>query len=112
MMSSKFLPILLRQHSYKCIVGADTRVFVVEEWVGEDLSWPARFRLRFPVSPGHKIQTIYGASSEEVAIKAADFIACGGSMKRTNKITQSSSSRQQSGPEILLLQQIQISKSD
>ena len=103
---------LVKEHSFKFAVGAETHLFLVEELVAKLSSWPGRFRLRLYSSSQSEGKTFYGASCYEVAEKAADFVALGGSAINTNKSTYSSLSPPASPRPSLQPLQIQESESD
>jgi hypothetical protein len=78
---------LVKEHSFKFAVGAETHLFLVEELVAKLSSWPARFRLRLDASSRTEAKTFYGASCYEVAEKAADFVSLNGGAIGLNKST-------------------------
>lgn len=70
---------LLREHRFKFFARTEEFVFRVDELVDGIAAWPGRFRLQLPASPHTEAKTFYGASCEEVAGMAADFVAsCSG----------------------------------
>lgn len=66
---------LLKEYRFKCIVGAETHLFTIEEWVKGLAVWPRRFRVRLPASSRSEAKTFYGATCDEAAEKAANFLA-------------------------------------
>ena len=66
---------LLREHRFKFFVGAREYVFRVDELITGVTSWPDRCRLQLPASACTEAKIFYGASCEEVAEKAAGFMA-------------------------------------
>jgi hypothetical protein len=80
---------LVKEHRFKFTVGSETHLFLVEETVAKLSSWPARFRLRLEASSRSEAKTFYGTTCYEVAAKAADFVALGGSTLGINKTTHS-----------------------
>jgi hypothetical protein len=66
---------LLREHRFKFFARNEEYVFRVDELVAGIAAWPNRFRLRLPASARAVAKTFYGPSCEEVAEKAADFVA-------------------------------------
>jgi hypothetical protein len=105
-------PMLVREHNFRFTVGAETHLFVIEELVAMLPSWPERFRLRLAASADCEIKMFYGASAEEAARKAADFVSGCGSKERADKTAYSSTGRPSPPRQILLPQQIQESESD
>jgi hypothetical protein len=103
---------LVKEHSFKFAVGAETHLFLVEELVAKLSSWPARFRVRLGASRQSEGKTFYGANSYEVAEKAADFIALSGSSAGLSKSTHSPQSPPTSARQALRPLQIQESESD
>jgi hypothetical protein len=103
---------LVKEHDFRFTIGAETHLFVVEELVAILPSWPERFRLRLAASADCESKIFYGASAQEAARKAADFVSGCESKKRTDKSAYSSLSRPSPPRQILLPQQIQESESD
>jgi hypothetical protein len=103
---------LVKEHSFKFTVGAETHVFVVEELVAKLSNWPARFRLRLEASSRSKPRTIYGASCYEVAEQAADFVALSGGSAGMNRTTYSSQNSPTPPHQTLQSLQIQESETD
>lgn len=101
---------LVKEHSFKFTVGAETHLLVIEEVVAKLSSWPARFRWRLDASPHSEAKTFYGDTSYEVAMKAADFVALGGITPGMNKTNHSSQNLP--APPIQILQPLQIQESD
>jgi hypothetical protein len=81
---------LLREHRFKFFARNEEYVFRVDELVAGIAAWPNRFRLRLPASPRAVAKTFYGASCEEVAEKAADFVASYSGQVEKNTAAQSS----------------------
>lgn len=65
---------LLKEHRFKFCVGVETYLLTVEELVGGLALWPERFRIR-ALSATCEAKTFYGATCDEAARKAAEFIA-------------------------------------
>jgi hypothetical protein len=97
---------LVKEHSFKFTVGAETHLLVVEEVVAKLSSWPARFRLRLDASSRSEAKTFYGATCYEVAGKAADFVALCGVTPAMNKTNHSS--QNPPAPPLQILQPLQI----
>jgi hypothetical protein len=98
---------LLREHRFNFFARTEEFVFRVDELVDGIAGWPDRFRLRLPASPHTVAKTFYGASCEEVAGKAADYVAsCLGSLGKnmTTHETQAPPSPPRQYPRPLLLQ--------
>jgi hypothetical protein len=66
---------LLKEHRFTFIVGAEIHLLKVEELVGGLAFWPHRFRLKLPATAQFEAKTIYGAECDQVAQVAADVIA-------------------------------------
>lgn len=66
---------LLREHRYLFAAGSTTHIFRIEELIRGLELWPHRFRLKISASSRWEAQTFYGASCQEAAEKAADFLA-------------------------------------
>lgn len=103
---------LVKEHSFKFAVGAETHLFLVEELVAKLSSWPAKFRLRLRASPRSEGKTFYGASCYEVAERAADFVALSGGAAGLSKSTHSPQNPQTPARQTLRPLQIQESESD
>jgi len=101
---------LVKEHSFKFTVGAETHSFLVEELVAKLSSWPDRFRLRLDVSCRSEAKTFYGENCYQVAEKAADFLALGRGSAAAIKTT--SSSLNPSPPSRPALQPLQIQESE
>ena len=98
---------LLREHRFKFFAGAEEHAFRVDELVAGMAGWPDRFRLRLPASSRSEAKTFYGASCEEVAEKAADFVA--GCSRQVDKpsikhLSQSPPASPHHAPRLLQLQ--------
>ena len=103
---------LVKEHNFRYTIGTETHLFVVEELVATLSNWPERFRLRLTASADCEIKMFYGASAEEAARKAADFVSGCGIKERTHKTSYYSPSRPSPPRQVLLPQQIQESESD
>jgi hypothetical protein len=103
---------LVKEHSFKFAVGAETYLFLVEELVAKLSSWPARFRLRLGASPRSEGKIFYGASCYEVAEKAADHVALRGGAAGLSKSTHSPQNPATSARQTLQSLQIQEWESD
>jgi hypothetical protein len=101
---------LVKEHSFKFTVGAEAHLFVVEEVVAKLSSWPSKFRLRLDASSRSEAKTFYGDTCYEVAGKAADYVALGGSTPSINKTNHSSQNLP--APPIQILQPLQIQESE
>ncbi len=112
MSQKEFSQILIREHNFKFVMGAETYSFVVEELVATLLTWPDKFRLILHSPDSCELKTFYGPSCYEVARRAADFVVSGTHPQRTNKTTQSSHNQHNSPSQSLQFQQIQESESD
>jgi hypothetical protein len=66
---------LLKEHRFKFVAGVCTHVFNIEEMVSGMAVWPHKFRLKIPASSNCEARTLYGKSCDEVAEKAAEFMA-------------------------------------
>jgi len=66
---------LLKEHRFKFLAGAEAYLFTIEELVTGLAVWPQRFRLKLPASSRSEAKTFYGASCYEAAEKASDFIS-------------------------------------
>jgi hypothetical protein len=104
--------ILIREHNFKFVMGAQTYSFVVEELVAILLTWPDRFRLILHSPDSCELKTFYGSSCHEVVRRAADFVGSGKHPQRTNKTIQSSRNPHRSPSQSLQFQQLQESESD
>jgi hypothetical protein len=67
--------VLLKEYQFRCIVGVETHLFTIEEWVKGLAVWPRRFRVRLPASSRSEAKTFFGATCHEAAEKAANFLA-------------------------------------
>lgn len=105
-------PMLVKEHNFRFTIGAEIHLFAVEEIVAILPNWPERFRLRLAASADCEIKMFSGASAEEVAKKAADFVSGCGSKERTDKTAYPSPSRPSPPRQVLLPKQIQESESD
>ena len=65
---------LLRQHRYEVKVGSVSRVLRIEELVSGPDSWGGVFRLVIAANGSTEAQTVYGATADEVAHRAAELI--------------------------------------
>jgi|SRR5580693_1667896 hypothetical protein len=101
---------LVKEHSFKFTLGAETHFWVVEEVVAKLSSWPARFRLKIDASSRIEAKTFYGANCYEVAAKAADYVALGGITPGINRTSHSSQNLP--APPIQVLQPLQIQESE
>jgi hypothetical protein len=98
---------LLREHRFKFFARTEEFVFRVDELVDGIAAWPGRFRLQLPGSPHTEAKTFYGASCEEVAGMAADFVAsCSGHLGKntTTHLSQVPQPASRQYPRPLLLQ--------
>jgi hypothetical protein len=68
-------PMLLKEHRFKFFAGVSTYLFIIEEMVSGMAVWPHKFRLKIPASSDGEARTFYGKSCDEVAEKAAEFMA-------------------------------------
>jgi hypothetical protein len=100
---------LLREHRFKFLAGAETHLFRIEELVKGVVVWPQQFRLTLPASASAKSKTFYGASCYEVAEKAADFMARNSGHSERVRATHSSQRPPTRPPRAL---QIQAQESD
>jgi len=75
--------VLLKEYRFRCVVGAETHLFTIEEWVKGLAVWPRRFRVRLPASSRTEAKTFYGATCHEAAEKAANFL--GGKSDKSEK---------------------------
>jgi len=66
---------LLKEHRYVVHVGSHTHILSIHELVSGVAGWADRFRLQIPADSYGEAMTIYGASHEEVAKTALDFLA-------------------------------------
>jgi len=66
---------LLKEHRFKFVAGVYTHLFNIEEMVSGMAVWPQKFRLKIPASSTCEARTFYGKSCDEVAEKAAEFMA-------------------------------------
>ena len=64
---------LLKEYQIRCVVGAETHLITIEEWVKGLAVWPRRFRVRLPASSRSDAKTFYGATCHEAAEKAESF---------------------------------------
>jgi hypothetical protein len=98
---------LLREHRFKFFARNEEYIFKVDELVAGIAAWPYRFRLQLPGSTRAEAKTFYGPSCEEVAEKAADFVASCSGQSEKNTAAQSSQgppSLPRQAPRPLLLQ--------
>jgi hypothetical protein len=65
---------LLNEHLYFVHIGSHTHILSVHELISGVASWADRFRLQIPADSYGEATTIYGASHEEVAMTAMDFL--------------------------------------
>jgi hypothetical protein len=103
---------LLREHRFKFFAGAEEYVFRVDELIAGVTSWPDRCRLRLPASACIEAKTFYGASCEEVAEKAAGFVASRSGQLGKNTATHSSQGPPTSPRQALRPLQLQVSEND
>lgn len=81
---------LLREHRFKFIAGAETHLFRIEELVRGLATWPHKYKLTLPSSARADSKTFYGASCYEVAEKAADFMARSSGLSEKRRASHSS----------------------
>jgi hypothetical protein len=103
---------LLREHRFKFFAGAQEYVFRVDELITGATSWPDRCRLQIPASARTEAKTFYGANCEEVAEKAAGFVASRFGQLGKNAATHSSQGPPTSPRQALRPLQLQISEND
>jgi hypothetical protein len=65
--------VILKEHRYVVQVGAANHVLRIEELVSGPV-WRDKFRLLIPAGPNSQAKAIYGATADEVAELAADFL--------------------------------------
>jgi hypothetical protein len=65
---------LLKEHRYVVHIGSNTHFLNVHELISGLAGWADRFRLQIPADSYGEAMTIYGASHEEVAKRAVDFL--------------------------------------
>jgi hypothetical protein len=103
---------LLREHRFKFFARNKEYVFRVDELVAGIAAWPDRFRLQLPASLGAEARTFYGATCEEAAEKAADFVAsCSGQLGK-NTATHLSQGPPASPRQTPRPLQLQVSEND
>lgn len=97
---------LVKEYSFKFTVGAEPHLSVVERVVLKLSSCPARFRLKLDGSSRSEANRFYGVTCYEVAGKAADYVALGGSTRGVNKTKHLSQNLP--APPIQILQPLQL----
>ena len=100
---------LLREHRFKFIAGTETHLFRIEELVRGLATWPHKYKLTLPASASTESKTFYGAGCDEVAEKAADFIARRSGHSETSRAAYSLQAPPTRPPRAL---QIQAQESD
>jgi|ERR1700682_5278667 hypothetical protein len=96
---------LLKEHRFKFLAGAETHLFTIEELVTGLAGWPDRFRLKLPASSSSEAKTFYGASCYDAAEKAAHFIASNSGQSGIGRSTHLPQGSPASPPQILQLQE-------
>jgi hypothetical protein len=96
---------LLREHRFKLVVGAETRLLVIEELAKGLAVWPHKFRLKLPASAHCEARTFYASSCYEVAEKAADYLAGSAGQRGIDHGIQVSLGTEAAPPRILQIQE-------
>jgi len=65
---------LVRHYRYEIKIGSESHILRIEELVSGPDVWGGTFRLVLPVSGGKETKTIYGATADEVANRAAELM--------------------------------------
>jgi hypothetical protein len=65
---------LVRHYRYEIKIGSISQIFRIEELISGPDVWGGTFRLVLPVSAGKETKTIYGATADEVANRAAELM--------------------------------------
>jgi len=66
--------VILKEHRYVVQVGAVNHVLRIEELISGPAVWGAKFRVNIPADLNSRAEIIYGATADEVAELAADFL--------------------------------------
>lgn len=66
---------LLKEYRYVVQIGSHTQVLSIHELISGLAGWGDRFRLQIPADSYGEAKTIYGASAQEVAEMALEFLS-------------------------------------